>query len=81
MLANVSVGYTLQTTDIFFCCRHGQTCRPEMPAKFFYVGQFFGCRRRVGETCISTDEVVTAYKDKKMASSQICHPLASTYSK
>jgi hypothetical protein len=26
-------------------------CRPDSSVTFCYVGQFFGCRRRVGETC------------------------------
>jgi hypothetical protein len=26
-------------------------CRPDTLATFCYVGHFFGCRRRVGETC------------------------------
>ena len=28
-----------------------QKCRPDTSATFCYVSQFFGCRRRVGETC------------------------------
>jgi hypothetical protein len=40
MLANVSVGYTPQTTDIFVCCQHVGNVVPKM-ATFCYVGQFF----------------------------------------
>ena len=39
------------SNDRHFClsptCRK---CRPDTSATFCYVGQFFGCRRRVGET-------------------------------
>ena len=75
MLANVSVGYTPQMTDIFVCCRHVGNVVPTrrqhsvMSAIFLAVGIVL-VRPPVADTHsymfvgISTDEVVT-YEDKK----------------
>ena len=83
MSANdVSVGYTPQTTDIFVCCRHVGYVVPTrrrhsvMSAYFSAVGvvpvrPVAGTHSymRVG---ISTDEVVTTYKEDK----KNWHPLS-----
>ena len=75
MSANVSVGYTPQTTDIFVCRRHVGNVVPTrrqhsvMSANFSAVGIM--SVRPVADTHsymyvgISTDEVVTTYEDKK----------------
>jgi hypothetical protein len=75
MSANVSVGYTPQTTDIFVCRRHVGNVVPTrrrhsvMSAIFLAVGVVWV--RPVADTHsymnvgISTDEVVTTYEDKK----------------
>jgi hypothetical protein len=75
MLANVSVGYTPQTTDIFVYCRHVGNVVPTrrehsvMSAIFLAVG-VVSVRPPVANTHsymfvgIITDEVVT-YEDKK----------------
>ena len=75
MSANVSVGYTPQTTDIFVCHQHVGNVVPTrqrhsvMSANFSAVGVMLV--RPVADTHsymyigISTDEVVTTYKDKK----------------
>jgi hypothetical protein len=75
MSANVSVGYTPQTTDIFVCCRHVGNVVPTprrhsaMSANFSAVGVV--SVRPIADTHsymdvgISIDEVVTIYKDKK----------------
>ena len=75
MSANVSVGYTPQTTDIFVCRRHVGNVVPTrrqhsvMSANFSAVGVMLV--RPVADTHsymyvgISTDEVDTTYEDKK----------------
>jgi hypothetical protein len=76
MLANVSVGYTPQTTDIFACRRHVKNVVPTrrrhsvMSANFSAVGVV--SVRPIADTHsymyvgISIDEVVTTtYEDKK----------------
>ena len=89
MLANVSVGYTTQTTDIFVCRRHVGNV---VPTRCQHSVMSASCRHRVGETyCRHT--LLHARRNKywwsshsiqryeKLTSSQILHPLASTYSK
>jgi hypothetical protein len=87
MLANVSVGYTPQTTDIFVYCRHVGNVVPTrrehsvMSAIFLAVG-VVSVRPPVANTHsymfggIITDEVVT-YEDKKKLEClpPILHPL------
>ena len=75
MSANVSVGYTPRTTDIFVCRRHVGNVIPTrwrhsvMSANFSAVGVV--SVRPVADTHsymyvgISIDEVVTTHKDKK----------------
>ena len=75
MSANVSVGYTPQTTDIFVCRRHVGNVVPTrrrhsvMSANFLAVGVV--SVRPIADTHsymyvgISIDEVVTTYEDKK----------------
>jgi hypothetical protein len=74
MLANVSVGYTPQTTDIFVCRRHVGNVVPtrrrhSMSANSSAVGVV--SVRPIADTHsymyvgISIDEVVTTYEDKK----------------
>ena len=50
MSANVSVGYTPQTTDIFVCRRHARNVVPTRRQHSVMSANFFGCRRHVGET-------------------------------
>ena len=76
MSANVSVGYTPQTTDIFVCRRHVGNVVPTrrrhsvMSAIFLAVGVV--SVRPVADTLsymyvgIVTNEVVTTYEDKKI---------------
>ena len=76
MLANVSVGYTPQTTDIFVCRRHVGNVVPTrrrhsvMSANFLAVGVV--SVRPIADTHsymyvgIGTNEVVTKYEDKKI---------------
>ena len=75
MLANVSVSYTTQTTDIFLCCRHVRNAVPTRWRHSDMSANFSAVRvvsvRPVADTHsymyvgISTDEVVTTYEDKK----------------
>jgi hypothetical protein len=76
MSANVSVGYTPQTTDIFVCCRHVGYVVPTrrrhsvMSANFSAVGVV--SVRPIANTHsyiyvrIGTNKVVTTYKDEKI---------------
>ncbi len=88
MSANVSVGYTPQTTDIFVCRRHVGNVVPTrrrhsvMSANFSAVDVV--SVRPVTETHsymhigISIDVVVTTYEDKKKRKIDILSDFAST---
>ena len=75
MLTNVSVGYTPQTTYIFVCHRHVGNVVPTRRQHSVMSANFLAVRvmsvKPVADTHsyvyigISTDEVVTTYKDQK----------------
>ncbi len=85
MLANVSVGFTPQTTDIFVCHRHVGNVVPTRPqhsvmsANFSAVGVV--SVRPIANTHsymdigISINEVVTTHEDKKNL--ELCLSLVS----
>ncbi len=76
MLANVSVGYTPQTTDIFICRRHVRnvvpTRRRHSLVSLLFLAVGVVSARPVADTLsciyvgIGTNEVVTTYEDKKI---------------
>ena len=76
MLANVSAGYTRQTTDIFVCRRYVGNVVPTrrrhsvMSANFSAVGVVsvrpIANTHSYMDVGISIDEVVTTYEDKKI---------------
>ena len=86
MSANVSVGYTPQTTDIFVCRRHVGNVVPTrrrhsvMSAIFLAVGVV--SVRPVADTLsymyvgIVTNEVVTTYEDKKIWNVRLINSLS-----